>query len=327
MSRGIGEFEAIQSAIPEWLAVIIALFTQLGDVWFLAIALVVLYWTSPNRHREIATVVALLLIGIAVVEASKTILALPRPAEPLLDPALLPWGIRSLYEVTAYSGGYGFPSGHAVNATIVYLGLAAIRQQSTYRHLTGAGLLIALIALSRVILGVHYAVDVIVGMAIGMCILGVAMWVVPHLPGDGVETLFASAIGFATINVAVRGPQPLEIVLVGVTVGAFAGWNLVLFGRSLDTVDRPSTLTRPLLRHAGPAVAVIGGLVFVLDWAPLIDPLTPAALSGLVAVVVVIGPLLWRSPTMWRFAVGVRFWATSAWRLGRDVIAAIRRAL
>jgi undecaprenyl-diphosphatase len=80
---------------------------------------------------------------------------------------------------------YSFPSGHAVSATLVYGFLACY----LVRHLHGWGeratvaagacLLVALVAVSRMYLGVHYLSDVLAGVAEGcawlaVCITGVS---------------------------------------------------------------------------------------------------------------------------------------------------------
>jgi membrane-associated phospholipid phosphatase len=73
---------------------------------------------------------------------------------------------------------FSFPSGHAVGATTLYLGLAWIvsrRHASRPARLaawSGALLTIVAVGATRILLGVHYASDVIGGFALG------AFWVV-----------------------------------------------------------------------------------------------------------------------------------------------------
>lgn len=76
----------------------------------------------------------------------------------------------------AHVSGYAFPSGHATNSTVVYgtvlllvLGHAvapAVRRCSA----TVIVMLVAAIATSRVILGVHWASDVLAGVALGVAL-------------------------------------------------------------------------------------------------------------------------------------------------------------
>ena len=68
---------------------------------------------------------------------------------------------------------FGFPSGHAMAATLLYGFLAAIgvRKVQAWRWrvlvVLSAGLLVLLIGFSRLYLGVHYLSDVLAGMAAG----------------------------------------------------------------------------------------------------------------------------------------------------------------
>jgi undecaprenyl-diphosphatase len=68
---------------------------------------------------------------------------------------------------------FSFPSGHTVGATTLYLGLAWIvsrRHAGRLLHLAvwvGALLIVVSVGATRVVLGVHYASDVIGGFALG----------------------------------------------------------------------------------------------------------------------------------------------------------------
>lgn len=232
MSRGIGEFDPIQEVIPEWLAVVVALLTQFGDIWFLALVLVTLYWIdSPNRD-EIAMLAGVWLAGMGLYKGLKEIFELPRPDEPLLDPELLPVVVQQLYEATAFATGYGFPSGHAVNTTIVYLGLAHVLTVSTRRRrfAVAAGL-IAIVSFSRVALGVHYLVDVVVGVGVGLALLGTVAVLVTRGSIARPTTTFAMAIGFGGFFVVASGAEMESVFVLAASLGAFAGWRLIGLGR------------------------------------------------------------------------------------------------
>jgi undecaprenyl-diphosphatase len=74
-----------------------------------------------------------------------------------------------------------FPSGHAMNATIVYLTVGYLaarlhkRQWARWLVLTTAFVIVVLIALSRLYLGVHYPSDVVAGFVIGLAWAGFCM--------------------------------------------------------------------------------------------------------------------------------------------------------
>lgn len=85
--------------------------------------------------------------GRALVELQKLALERPRPAE------------HPLIEISSMS----FPSGHAANALITYLVLALLFKSQV--GVAAALLLCLMIGISRVMLGVHWATDILGGWA------------------------------------------------------------------------------------------------------------------------------------------------------------------
>lgn len=172
MTRGIGEF-GVQEFVPEWVAVLVALVTQLGDIWFVSLLLGWLYLRT--RREEVAILIAQTMSAIGLVFALKYVFALPRPDRALVALEELPATIQPLYLLTAHADGYGFPSGHAVVTTVVYVGLAGILSIGTSRQrYLAAGALVSIVSLSRILLGVHYLVDVVAGIALGLAFLVVS---------------------------------------------------------------------------------------------------------------------------------------------------------
>jgi undecaprenyl-diphosphatase len=82
---------------------------------------------------------------------------------------------------------FGFPSGHAMAATLLYGFLAAIgvRQVQAWRWrvlaVLTAGMVVVLVGFSRLYLGVHYLSDVLAGMAAGSAWLALCLTVVGSL--------------------------------------------------------------------------------------------------------------------------------------------------
>jgi membrane-associated phospholipid phosphatase len=78
-------------------------------------------------------------------------------------------------------GGYSFPSGHTMTATVFYGTLSAIIVTQTHRWrrrllaIAGATSLIVLVGLSRIYLGVHYLSDVLGAMAEGLGWLAICL--------------------------------------------------------------------------------------------------------------------------------------------------------
>jgi membrane-associated phospholipid phosphatase len=83
--------------------------------------------------------------------------------------------------------GYSFPSGHTLTATVVYGCLAALIVANTRNRsvrvitILSAGLLIALVAFSRIHLGAHYLTDVVAAIAEGLAWLSLCFTLVYSL--------------------------------------------------------------------------------------------------------------------------------------------------
>ena len=110
-------------------------------------------------RREATLLAATILSGWVVNTLIKATVGRPRP---------------TIVSHLAEAGGSSFPSGHSFNSAVVYMGIAlALASLSAQRGvrwsmIAGAAAVTALIALSRVWLGVHYPSDAIAGWLGGM---------------------------------------------------------------------------------------------------------------------------------------------------------------
>lgn len=127
--------------------------------WPVLVALLliaVLWLLRAHRRREAAFLILALGGGTLLSSTLKLVFRRPRPT--------LPWSL-STHE-------YSFPSGHATNSLILYLGLALIiwvvlgRRWGIAATLI-AGMLVLAIGVSRIYLGVHYLSDVVGGYSAG----------------------------------------------------------------------------------------------------------------------------------------------------------------
>ena len=241
-----------------------AAITNLGDPFFLLVVIAVYYWLAEERDGP-AQLVAFTLLAVAVTVTLKNGLALPRP------PA-------EIQAVPTDGDSYGFPSGHALGATVVYGGLATVDERLHGVGATGVlSLLVALVGLSRVVIGVHYVGDVLAGTAIGGVLI-VLLWksdarhrplvagaaAVVALPGvvvtaGGTDStfVFGAAVGaaliFALVDVetlpdAAAVPQGAALVATG----------LVMLGGAYSLA---LTVGHPLAFAAGGVVMLGGSLV------------------------------------------------------------------
>jgi undecaprenyl-diphosphatase len=134
----------------------------------IVLTLVVALIFAIDRRRYAALLVLLTAYGGLILNAAiKHIFNRPRPH-------IFVWG------TTASST--SFPSGHAMNAAIVYLTLALVLTRLAPRWwarlliLIAAIVIVALICLSRLYLGVHYPTDVAGGLIMGIAWVGFCVW-------------------------------------------------------------------------------------------------------------------------------------------------------
>ncbi|MFB6304597.1 MAG: phosphatase PAP2 family protein [Haloferacaceae archaeon] len=216
-SRGLGVTEVLAGA-PDPVVAAFAALTLLGNPLVLFALVAVVYWRPPSvaaePRRAVASLVALSLGGAALVFALKGLFALPRPP-----------GVAE--------SGYGFPSGHALGSTVVYGGAALLFDGLDRRRtVPAAAAVVCLVAASRLVLGVHYLVDVAAGVAVGVAFLGVAVGLGLDRPGRG----FVAAVALAAAAVAVtaREPDPAAVetardaaAVGGGAVGGALAWRVV----------------------------------------------------------------------------------------------------
>lgn len=140
------------------------LLTLLGDEIFLYISFIVLITLMLARQHYYATlhiIVAGLLIAL-LTHALKTWFGVERPDITLAPPVSL-----------------AYPSGHSSGATVFYALIASFAAQemsprSRWKCYLSFAIPIVLIALSRVLLGVHWFSDILGGISLGLIIVSLA---------------------------------------------------------------------------------------------------------------------------------------------------------
>ena len=288
MARGFGEIDLVAD-LPTSLVVLAALVTQLGDVWFVFLLVGTLYWfgralpgpLSFDRTRA-AFLLALALGARAVTTTLKQWFAYPRPAGAAEPAAVdyLPALLADAYGAAATAHGFGFPSGHAVAAIVVYGGLAL--QVDTNRAYAAAVAVVPLVALSRIVLGVHYAIDVLVGLTVGGAYLVGVWWLCDRGSNPGRALMVALVV--ALVGAAASYNFQTMASLGGV-LGARIAWGTVG-----DAVVHSETT-----RTGGAVAAAVGlafGALFAVVYELRLDP--HLAFLGLAVVLggVVAAPLL-----------------------------------
>ncbi|MFB6353883.1 MAG: phosphatase PAP2 family protein [Halobacteriales archaeon] len=260
--RGVGVLEALREGLPAWAGAAFAAVTHLGDTWLL----LVLGWLVYLAHdrRAGGFVLGALFVGFALTLGLKAWFGWPRP----------PGGLRYVAE-----SGAGFPSGHAMGSTVGWGALAVVldRVSTVRRRGAAAGIVVAAVAVSRVAIGVHYLVDVVAGVGLGLGVLAVA----GRVGRDRPRALFGLAGGLAIGALLAAGAGVEAVVLLGACAGAAATWPAV------DTAGHQGN------RRDVAATAVAGGLA--TGGLVALAPTTGLAFGGAAAAtaIALLGPVGW----------------------------------
>ena len=155
---GLAGVQAVQG-LGGWLTWPMRVFTFLGDEQFYLVILPLVYWCL---HKELGADLGILLVLTSFTNTGlKSFL---KHARPFWETPALRLGDASSFST---------PSGHAQNSAALFGQVARFAAKRRWGRLWGAllALLIALVALSRVYLGVHFPGDVLWGMAVGLGLL------------------------------------------------------------------------------------------------------------------------------------------------------------
>ena len=255
-------------------------FTFLGNEEFYLLFLPVLYWcvdTALGLRVGIAV-----LLGGAINTFFKWIFHLPRPF----------WYSGKVSAYAAETGSFGAPSGHAQNAVTVW-GLVASYIGKPWAWVA-AGVVMFSIGLSRLVMGVHFCLDVTLGWLIGALFLWAFLkfekpvrdWLETKPVSAQVGAIFGLAIGLLLVgqvillfvgnwqtpaawaqNAATAAPdaEPLSPFafsgLVTTTAGFFGMGAGAVVMKSLGGFSAKGTLWKRILRYV---LGIIGVIVLYL---------------------------------------------------------------
>ncbi|NIC00989.1 phosphatase PAP2 family protein [Halobacterium sp. R2-5] len=229
--RGLGVAEVLHGWTSEPALIVFALLTQLGDVWFLFLLGGLLYIAGDqfprwgiDRRRGLF-VLGLVLTYVALIGVLKNFFLLPRPPGAGEAPVIawLPAIFQGVLASIATGSGPGFPSGHAFGSTLVWGGFAlVVFEDELWPGWLGAAAVVGLVSLSRLILGVHYLVDVVVGVGLGVVGLGVLYVVADR--GTAPGRVLLVAVGAGAIGL-IQGVTFESVAALGSGVGGWLVWR------------------------------------------------------------------------------------------------------
>tara|TARA_B100000315_G_C14562707_1_gene581329 strand:+ start:847 stop:1611 length:765 start_codon:yes stop_codon:yes gene_type:complete len=178
-------------------------FTFLGNKSFYLFVLPAVYWFWKGEKIPF---VLILLFGLYVNHLLKLSFHLPRPEGVALIDA----------------DGFGFPSGHAMGAMILW----GYFSWTTKRNYWIYGTIIFFVGLSRIYLGVHFPSDVMGGWSIGFAWLAGCMYLKSELEKKQFSIQPVPAVGLIlmiTLWMAFFTPDNLSLSIAGVLLGLVAG--------------------------------------------------------------------------------------------------------
>lgn len=230
MFEAISQFDnaflhAVQSISSTPLDITMVLITLLGNpiFWFMIVAF--LYW--QGKEHESFHLVSIIAITAVVAGAIKNLAARPRPSA----------NDFKVIQVDTFDT-YSFPSGHATLIAANFMYLKKFLKKNLQIIFA---IIVALVAFSRMYLGMHYLSDVIAGLALGLLI----GWAYSKFAGRIEQgrlriTKSQDAIVITIIligTVAVVGllqSMPLGATLIGYYLGFFALKEIGLHERSVS---------------------------------------------------------------------------------------------
>ena len=295
-TRGVGELRVLND-IPEIVVAIFQTLTHLGSPYTLFAMISILYLLGRRGvlvRRRAAFIFAIGVAAIGLTVGLKHLFALPRPP-------------------VSYRRGFGFPSGHAIGATVFWGATALLSERGQWwRRAVLAGGVIVIVAASRVIIGVHYLVDVLAGVGVGIGLLSIIIMAGPGLEIGGnmsalvrpTHTHVTAMFGVATIltiTSIIIAPNETAVLLgTGMAATGTAVWHR--HGRTLGAIRVPLTL-RTLL--AGATCLLIGfsvltttvimtDTVYTAQFGTIIDPIPmisyAIATGSLAGIMILIAP-------------------------------------
>ena len=130
-----------------------SLITHLGEETFFLVIAILFFWCINKREGYFILITG--LVGTLVNQLAKLFFRIPRPW--VLDP-----DFEIVESARAEATGYSFPSGHTQNIAGTYGSIAAF-QPKKWKTILCVSIII-LVAFSRMYLGVHTPLDVIVSL-------------------------------------------------------------------------------------------------------------------------------------------------------------------
>lgn len=217
-------------------------FSALGSEPCYLLLLPLVYWLVDRRIG--ARLGILLLLSVLINDLAKVAFHLPRPFWD--DPTLTPLSKYGLEHT------FGFPSGHAQGAFLVWPFLA-MQTREPKKWLPRALALATCIALSRMILGVHWPLDVV-----GGALMGGGLTALYLVYGASWERSFRAYSRANQVLIAL-----VFVALCGALAALFIGGAVRVLGPTLEQFGQSAgTLGKSAIERCAALLGLIIGLIF-----------------------------------------------------------------
>jgi membrane-associated phospholipid phosphatase len=219
------------------LTIVFSIITDLGSNVGYLVILSLIYWCGSKYAGLALTYCSLFSATVNI--WLKQIWSIPRPGDAALEGQLQQAGITARVTPLRETTQAAFPSGHSQGAAVTWGYVAHILTSGSERRRWAwyaTALLAALIAFSRLYLGVHFPQDVLAGLTIGAAILGLWLWTEPRarslLAGLSLGWKIGLAAFIPLTALAVHPDEDTAAAMgaaVGMGVGALFEQQLVRF--------------------------------------------------------------------------------------------------
>lgn len=264
-----------------FLADFLSKMTYLGELNTVLIIMAIIYWCVS---KDFGTFFLMGWSGNRLVNGVlKVTVCSYRPW--IRDARIVPYG-NSITTAT----GYSFPSGHTMNAATVYGGSAVNRNLPKALRVV-LGILVALIAFSRIYLGVHTPQDILVGALCGTLVMFLTIklmqWVSVHPEKDILVVCIGVGIAVIVAFYAAFKPYPMDYDAegkllvdgakmandtfkgIGWCIAFLTGWILerrfVRFSTDIPMVKRITRLTTGVLSYYAVSLILVP---LIKGWIP-----------------------------------------------------------
>ena len=257
----------IESIRAPFLDTIFGIITRLGEETVAVVIICAIFWCI-NKRAAYGIGVAFFFSGLTV-QGLKICLRIDRPW--IADPTL-----RPVPSALTAATGYSFPSGHTQSASALFGSLGVWIKQKPIKAL--CFLIVALVAFSRIYLGVHTPLDVIASLLISFALIWLTTKIFAADKADKKRefiismamALFAAAVG--VISITLYASKAIEhsyaadsLKAVGAGIGFAAGMFIerAYIGFSVKTKSILWQIIKFVLGFAG-VLAIKEGLKLII---------------------------------------------------------------